>query len=123
MKRHCLVLDSITEATADCSGSVIVCGSHGGASSGRYAVAARPLAVVFNDAGGGLDGAGWRALAMLQETGIAACTVAHDTSRIGEGESTLQTGCISHVNPVARSLGAEVGMTCRGWVDLLCAGH
>lgn len=121
MQRRCLVLDSITEAPADCSGSVIVCGSHGGVSSGRYALAALPLAVVFNDAGGGLDGAGWRALAMLQEVGVAATTVAHDTARIGDAASSLQTGVISHLNPAARALGGEVGMACRNWVDRVLA--
>ena len=116
-----LLFDSITEALHSAGGAVIVCGSHGGASSGRYALAARPLAVVFNDAGGGLDGAGYRALAMLQGAGIAACTVGHTTARIGEAASTLATGVISHTNEGARGLGALPGMACREWVERLGA--
>ncbi|MCK7491795.1 MAG: hypothetical protein MZW92_09125 [Comamonadaceae bacterium] len=81
-------------------------GSHGGISSARYALAARPLLSVFNDAGVGKDAAGLAALPFLQTHGLAACTVAHDSARIGEAESTLDDGVISHVNLLAQALGA-----------------
>ena len=64
------VVDSITELSAADAGCLAVSGSHGGLSSARYAVAARPLLSVFNDAGGGRDGAGLAARAVLQAQGL-----------------------------------------------------
>lgn len=113
------VLDSITEAVAGGAGAVVVSGSHGGVSSGRYALQALPLAVVFNDAGIGRDQAGIAALAMLQSAGIAACAMAHTSARIGDALSSLSTGVISRANDAAQTLGARVGMSCRDWVDSL----
>jgi hypothetical protein len=52
------LVDSITELSAQDAGCVAVSGSHGGISSVRYALAARPLLSVFNDAGVGRDSAG-----------------------------------------------------------------
>jgi hypothetical protein len=71
---------------------------------------------VFNDAGVGLDGAGIAALPLLQAQGIAACTVAHDTARIGEAASTLATGVISHANAAAQALGARPGLALSAWL-------
>ena len=56
------IVDSITELSARDQGCLAVSGSHGGLSSARYALAAKPLLSVFNDAGGGKDGAGLAAL-------------------------------------------------------------
>lgn len=111
-----LLLDSITEALNHAPGAVVVSGSHGGTSSGRYALQARPLLVVFNDAGVGKDGAGIRALAMLQHEGIAACAVAHHSARIGEAQSTWQDGVLSHVNAAALALGAQPGARVCEWL-------
>ena len=119
MKADLIIIDSVTEAGADAAGRVVICGSHGGVSSGRYALKAAPRAVVFNDAGGGRDGAGIAALAMLQANGIAACAVAHTSARIGEAWSTLESGLIAQMNDAARTLGARVGMPCREWVRRL----
>ncbi|MCB2040757.1 MAG: hypothetical protein KDH48_08185, partial [Rhodoferax sp.] len=91
-------MDSITELGPADAGCLAVCGSHGGASSARYAIAARPRFTVFNDAGVGLDRAGLVALDQLQQQGLAACTVSHMTARIGEAASTLATGVVSHCN-------------------------
>lgn len=109
-------VDSITEAVSNGAGCVVVSGSHGGMSSARYALQARPLLAVFNDAGVGLDAAGIAALAFLQQHGIAACTVAHDSARIGEARSTWEQGRLSHINPAAAALGARVGASLRDWV-------
>ena len=100
---------------------VAVSGSHGGISSARYALAARPLIAVFNDAGVGKDAAGLAALPFLQSHGIAACTVAHDSARIGEAHSTLEEGVISHCNALAAGLGATAGQTCAALIDALRA--
>ncbi len=87
----------------------MVSGSHGGLSAGRFALAAAPRLAVFNDAGVGKDGAGIAALALLQAHGVAACTVAHDSARIGEAASTFDDGVISHVNAAAASVGMAPG--------------
>ncbi len=107
------IVDSITELRAQDAGCLAVSGSHGGISSARYALAARPLLSVFNDAGVGKDEAGLAALPFLQSHGLAACTVAHDSARIGEAQSTLDEGVVSHVNALAQALGASDGEHCR----------
>ena len=114
-RRLLVVVDSITEAVSGAVGAVVVCGSHGGLSSARFALQASPYAVVFNDAGICRDAAGIAALAPLQ--GAAACTVAHTSARIGDARSTLQDGRFTHCNASASDLGANPGMTCQEWVD------
>ena len=118
-RRHLLLVDSITEAPAGSKGAVIICGSHGGVSSGRYALLAGGDAVVFNDAGVGKDNAGIAALAMLQDAGIAAATVAHTSACIGNARSTLEGGQISQLNGLASAMGGHIGMTCRAWMNQL----
>jgi hypothetical protein len=117
--RRLVVVDSITEVVNGAAGAVIVCGSHGGASSGRFALQAAPYAVVFNDAGVGRDDAGIAALGLLQGAAIAACTVAHTSARIGDARSTLEDGRLTHCNAAATALGANARMKCRAWVDLI----
>ncbi|VTY36301.1 Uncharacterised protein [Xylophilus ampelinus] len=107
------VVDSITELRATDAGCVAVSGSHGGLSSARYALAARPALSVFNDAGVGRDAAGIAALGVLQAQALAACTVAHSSARIGEARSTLDEGVLSHVNPAAAALGLRPGQPLR----------
>ncbi len=122
MKPRLRLVDSITELRPGPDGGcVAVSGSHGGISSAQYALAARPLIAVFNDAGVGKDAAGLAALPFLQRHGIAACTVAHDSARIGEARSTLVDGVISHGNARARALGAAAGQACSAWVTHLLA--
>jgi hypothetical protein len=111
------VLDSITEALGGPPGQVVVSGSHGGVSAGRFALEARVRLAVFNDAGVGLDDAGIAALPLLQAQGVAACTVAHDSARIGEAASTLATGVISHANAAPAALGARPGLALRAWLQ------
>ena len=110
------VLDSVTEAPGRCEGAVVVTGSHGGRSVARYALQARPLLVVFNDAGIGKDGAGIAALPLLAAAGIAACCVAHDSARIGEATSTLHDGIVSRANAAASALGARPGLRLADWL-------
>ena len=84
-----------------------------------FALAARPLLSVFNDAGVGRDAAGIAALAFLQDHGLAACTVAHDSARIGDAHSALDDGIISHVNAAAHALGIRIGQRCRPAIEPL----
>ncbi len=113
------VVDSITEAVGDGAGAVVVSGSHGGVSAARFAIQAGVRLAVFNDAGVGRDGAGIAGLALLQAAGIAACTVSHDSARIGEARSTLDDGVISHANPRAEALGARAGVRLHTWLESL----
>jgi hypothetical protein len=113
------IVDSITQLGPADAGCVAVSGSHGGLSSGRYALAARPLLRVFNDAGGGRDDAGLAALALLQSHRLAACTVSHTSARIGEAHSTLADGIINHVNAAAAALGLHQGQRCLAAVQPL----
>ena len=106
------IVDSITELGAHDQGCLAVSGSHGGLSSARYALAARPLLSVFNDAGGGKDGAGLAALDFLQSRGLAACTVSHKSARIGEAQSTMNHGIVTHLNGLPLTLGLQVGQPC-----------
>jgi hypothetical protein len=108
-----LLVDSITEAVGRGAGRVVVSGSHGGVSSGRYALQAAPRLAVFNDAGVGKDGAGIAALAMLQAAGIAACAVTHTSARIGDAHSTLEEGVVSQINAAATALGLTRGARLR----------
>ena len=107
------LVDSITELTADDAGCLAVSGSHGGVSAARYALVARPLLSIFNDAGVGKDSAGVAGLDLLQQAGLAACAVAHTSARIGEAASTLASGEISHLNLAARALGLHERQTCQ----------
>lgn len=116
-----LLVDSITEAIGVGAGRLVVSGSHGGLSAGRFAVQAGVLLAVFNDAGVGRDDAGIAGLTLLQEAGITACTVSHASARIGEARSTLDDGVISHVNAAAAALGARPGLRLRDWIDRLRA--
>jgi hypothetical protein len=74
------LLDSITEAVGTAAGCVVVSGSHGGLSAGRFAMQAQTFLAVFNDAGVGKDGAGIASLALMARAGMAACTVAHHSA-------------------------------------------
>jgi len=113
------LVDSITELSPRDGGCIAVSGSHGGVSSARYAAAVRPVLSVFNDAGGGKDQAGIAALQILQASDLAACTVGHDSACIGNAQSTLTTGLISHVNACAATLGIHQGQSCRNAVMIV----
>ena len=112
-----VLLDSVTEVTAEHTGKVVVTGSHGGVSAGRYAQEVSAQLYVFNDAGVGKDGAGIAALAMLDATGQAALAVAHTSARIGEALDAWSTGVISKVNGAAAALGFSEGQRLREAVE------
>ena len=104
-----IVMDSITKVTVEDTGGIIVSASHGGASSGEFALEVPLKAVFFNDAGVGKDDAGIAALRMLQERGVAGGTVAHTSARIGDSQDMWENGVISYVNDAARGLGLQEG--------------
>jgi hypothetical protein len=117
-----IAVDSITQAGPDDAGAIVVTGSHGGASSGRFALEVPFALVVFNDAGVGKDGAGLAGLEMLQARGVAAATVAHASARIGDARDTWESGVVSHCNAAARSLGCKPGAALRALLTRLVSG-
>ena len=116
-----VLMDSITKVNGDDKGALVVCASHGGTSSGEFALEVPLKLVVFNDAGGGKDDAGIAALAMLQKHGVAAATVAHTSGRIGDSLDMWENGVLSHVNAVARELGLNNGDKVRDKLTRLVA--
>ncbi len=112
-------LDSASLALPTDAGSIVVTGSHGGLPGGRHTRALKidPLAAIFNDAAGGLNGAGWTRLEPLDHKGIPAGTVSASSARIGDGMSSLNDGVISHVNDSAVRLGLSTGISARTFVD------
>ncbi|MEZ5645951.1 MAG: hypothetical protein R3E94_11790 [Burkholderiaceae bacterium] len=113
------VVDSITQLQPADAGCIAVSGSHGGLSSGRYALAARPLLSVFNDAGIGKDEAGIAGVRLLQDNGLAACAVSHTSACIGQAASTYDDGVVSFANALALALGIVQGRALRPQVEEL----
>ena len=116
-----VLMDSITKVNGDDKGAVVVCASHGGTSSGEFALEVPLKLVVFNDAGGGKDNAGIAALEMLQKRGVAAATVAHTSGRIGDSMDMWENGVLSQVNGVASKLGLSKGDKVRDKLTKLVA--
>src|SRR5437763_449826 len=109
-----VIADSITRvAEADARGAVVVNASHGGIYAAYLAAQLGAAAAVFNDAGVGRDRAGISGLAYLQELGMPAATIGHDTARIGDGADMLARGVITHANGLAEALDCRAGMSCR----------
>ena len=108
-----LIMDSITKVTPQDKGCMVVSASHGGASSGEFALEVPLHGVFFNDAGVGKDDAGIASLQMLQARGVAGGTVSHLSARIGDSQDMWDHGVVSHVNAAARTLGIEPGQSMR----------
>jgi hypothetical protein len=62
----------------------------------------KPLAVFFNDAGGGKDNAGKVGLDMLQAIGVAAACYSHMYARIGDAQDGLDNGVLTDLNDLAK---------------------
>lgn len=116
-----VIMDSITKVAPADAGSVVVSASHGGASSGEFALEVPLKAVFFNDAGVGKDNAGIAALGMLQARGVAAGTVAHTSAKIGDAQDMWDYGVISHLNDAARRMGLAEGQALRDALPRLVA--
>lgn len=116
-----LLVDSASLVRPSDAGAVILTGSHGGLIGGapERALKAEARIAAFNDAGGGKDDVGFGRLPALDGRGIATVTVSHDTARIGDAGSTLETGVISRMNWTAERLGAQVGQRLLDWLEML----
>lgn len=108
-----VIADSITRIGPEAAGAVVVNASHGGVYAAYLAAKLRAAAAIFNDAGVGRDRAGISGLDYLEEFGVAAATVSHDTARIGDGADMMAHGLVSHANRLAESLGVSPGQACR----------
>jgi hypothetical protein len=107
-----VIAPTITKLPPGVLGAVLVTGSHGGVYPGQLAVAAGVRAVVFHDAGIGLDEAGVASLALLANVGIAAAAVSHRSARVGDADDMMVRGVISRANAPAAALGVRSGMAC-----------
>jgi hypothetical protein len=105
-----ILMDSITKLVDEDKDAIVVSASHGGASSGEFALQVPLAAVFFNDAGVGKDRAGIVALDMLERRAIPAGAVAHTDARIGDARDMWDNGIISHVNNSALKAGWRPGL-------------
>lgn len=103
------------------AGAIAITGSHAalfrGQPDGLIAMALH--AVFFNDAGVGLDGAGVKRLALLDERKMIAGAVDAATAPIGNAREIYRTGVLSHVNETAASAGAKPEMPLHDFVKML----
>lgn len=101
--------------------AIVITGSHGGLLGGRpeSAIPTATAGAIYNDAGGGLDGAGMSRLPALDARGVPAATVASSSARIGDALSAWSTGRLSAVNALAAGIGIQVGQTTREFVDAI----
>lgn len=104
-----VIMDSITKVTPEDKDAIVISASHGGASSGEFALQVPLRLVFFNDAGIGKENAGISALAMLEAKKVAAGTTSHTTAKIGDSADMWDHGVISHLNKRAQDLGLTVG--------------
>lgn len=116
-----VIADSITKADAADEGCVVVSASHGGLSSGEFALE-HPLGLVlFNDAGIGKEGAGIASLDMLARLHRPAAVIGHTSARIGDARDHWESGVITGTNAVAAEQGVHAGMSVReaalAWID------
>ena len=72
-----------------------------------------PHGGIANDSGMGKNNSGIAGLKILAEAGIAACSVAAMSARIGDGMSTWNDGVISAANAIAMERGVKVGITAK----------
>lgn len=119
--RRVVLMDSISLISAADAGSLIVCGSHGGAISAAFALRHPPALVLFNDAGGGKSVAGRAAIGILDASGIACATFTHLSARIGDARDAWQSGVLGAVGRTAAVAGLESGQSVRQAVDVFCA--
>lgn len=117
-----LLVGSITQIGPEDEGAWVVSASHGGVSSGEFALEVPLRGAFFNDAGVGKDAAGIAALDMLQARGVAAATVSHLSARIGDGQDTWANGVVSHANLLALALGIRPGLALQASLRALISG-
>jgi len=121
--RPVILMDSITKADEGDAGAIVISASHGGASSGEFALEYPLGCVFFNDAGIGKDQAGIVAVDMLEKRSVAAGTVSHFTCCIGDAADMWENGVISHVNETAHKAGMQIGQPLKDAVNSMKLGE
>lgn len=121
--RRIILMDSITKVSAEDKGSFVVAASHGGTSSGEFALEVPLGLVVFNDAGIGKDQAGIASLAALDARGVACATVSHNSARIGDARDMWEHGVISRVNRAADAMGLRQGQAIKDVLPAVLEQH
>lgn len=111
--RKIVVADSVTAATDENRGDILVCGSHCGANVGQIAVAGKIGAMIGNDAGMGRNNAGISGFDICDAHSIPVAAVASMSAMIGSGVSTYEEGTVSAVNIKAAKLGVSEGMSAK----------
>ncbi len=106
-----MVADTATKLGPEHGGQVVISASHGGLYAAYLTARAGVRAVILNDASVGKDRAGIAGLGYLDDIGLAAATISHDSARIGDGRDSAARGRISHVNETARRLGCATGQS------------
>ena len=114
-----LVMDSVTKLAPADFGKVLVAASHGGVYAAYLAAKGQARGVILNDAGGGLEGAGFSGLDWADGFGMPAAVVDCNSARIGDGEDMLANGAISRANRAAAAAGVTVGMAAAAAARLL----
>lgn len=104
-----LLVDSASLVSPADDGRIIVAGSHGALIGGdpKRALKAHARFACFNDAGIGKHQIGVSRLPALEQQGIAAVTVSHESCIIGDAASSFDTGVISAANAVAQAMGVR----------------
>ena len=108
-----VVVDSITHLTEANRGAAVLAASHGGDYAGYFAAKMGVGAVVFSDAGIGLEAAGVAGLKLLEDLAVPAAAVACSSARIGDGQDCLERGVISYANAQAAAHGLKPGQSAK----------
>ena len=118
-----LLVDSASLVSPVDDGRIIVAGSHGALIGGdpKRALKAHARFACFNDAGIGKNRIGMSRLPALEQQGIAAATVSHQSCVIGDAASAYKTGVIGAANGIAQAMGVAAGQTLRDALSLVAA--
>ena len=116
-----ILMDSISYVDKDNYRDIIVSGSHGGSSSAGYGLDVKVSAAFFNDAGIGKNRSGISGLDLLQDAGIIAIAVSHETAEIANAQDTYENGIVLFINACAEKAGIKKGITVIDAVNILRA--
>lgn len=124
-EKRVLGLDAAPLLEPGDAGAIAVTGSHAALFRGQpdNVINVDLFAAFFNDAGVGLDNAGIRRLADLDNRGIVAATISAESAEIGSARSSYDDGIVSHSNVSALLAGIEPGTRLRLAVDRIAIGR
>lgn len=117
-----IAMDSITHANPEFGpDDVLIGGSFAGVVAVQFATRYKPRAIIANDSGVGLAGAGINGLWFCDGLGIPAVALDGRSVRLADGVSMWETGVVSYVNYTAQLIGCQPGQTTREVAKLLLA--